>query len=125
MLCVNLKVLNHTVLYYGNCLSISGSKDQHAKSYCKKEEALAVKPIEGSQNDSDMRLGFILGIIGGSVGLPMVLALIILLSLRMTKTERADNYLDRSVADKSPIHASPRPNTDTSKLPFWILFFLL
>ncbi|KAK4261158.1 hypothetical protein QN277_004199 [Acacia crassicarpa] len=109
---------NHTVLYSGNCLSIRGSKDQHQTSYCKDEEALAAEPLEGNQKKSDMRLSLELGIIGGSVGISMLLALIILLILRKTKTERADkNYLDRSVAVKSPVHASPRPNTDTRRVP--------
>ncbi|XP_028792529.1 probable LRR receptor-like serine/threonine-protein kinase At1g14390 [Neltuma alba] len=113
----NLKSSNRTVLYSGNCLSIRGSKDQHPTSYCKKEEALATKPLEGSQKKSGMKLGLILGIIGGSVVISMLLALIILLILRKTKAERADNYLDRSVTDKSPGHAFPRPNTDTRRVP--------
>ncbi|XP_054810417.1 probable LRR receptor-like serine/threonine-protein kinase At1g14390 [Prosopis cineraria] len=111
------KSSNRTALYSGNCLSMRGSKDQHPTSYCKKEEALAAKPLEGNKWNSDMRIGLILGIIGGSVGISALLALVILLILRKTKAERIDNHVDRSVADKSSVHASLRPNTDTRRVP--------
>lgn len=119
------KSSNRTVLYSGNCLSMRGLKDQQPPSYCKKEEALAVKPPNRSQKEeSGTKLGLILGIIGGFLGLgiSVLLAVFVLFIMRKSKAERADDHLDRSIAAKFPVRASPGPNIDASKPTFMDLF---
>lgn len=99
------------VIYSWNCFSTT--KQQHLSSYCKKDAALAVKPPgKKVKKESNMKLGIVLVIIGGVVGVACLLALIIVFILWKSKSER-------SVAHK----LSEKSNIDASKAS--IMFFYL
>ncbi|TKY58808.1 LRR receptor serine/threonine-protein kinase [Spatholobus suberectus] len=103
-----------TVLYSGNCLSIKKLNDQqHPSSYCKKEQALAVKPpAKKLKKESDLgtKLGLVIGIIGGVVVTARLLVLLIVFIFRKYRAERSHYKLDKSVGNKYSARASPRPN---------------
>lgn len=101
------------VLYSGNCLS---TRNQHASSYCKKDAALAVKPPKRKvKKESSMKLGLVIVIVGGVVGVACVLALLIVFILWKSKPERLNHNMDRSAAhkfsDKSNLNARHVPQT--------------
>lgn len=124
--CIGSKSSNRTTLYSWNCLSTRSSNDQYRSSYCKRVDALAVKPPARSQKEeSEMHLGLVLGVIGVAVGIAGLVAVLILFILRKCKAERADNIIDRSVADKFSISPFPRPNivASMSTIMVFFLFF--
>lgn len=122
--CIGSKSSNRTVLYSGNCFSARtlNGQHQHPFTYCKKEKALAVEPIERSQKEkSGMKLVVVLGVIGGSVGLAVLLSLLILFIWKKYKAEREDDKnLDRSAA-----HKPPRLSTNASKATFFLVNYSL
>nr|KYP65834.1 putative LRR receptor-like serine/threonine-protein kinase At2g02780 family [Cajanus cajan]KYP65840.1 putative LRR receptor-like serine/threonine-protein kinase At2g02780 family [Cajanus cajan] len=116
--CISSKGSNRTTLYAGNCLTTRRLNGQHPSSYCKKVEALAVKPPHRSQQkESEMQLGLILGIVGGIVGTAGFLVLFILCIFKKSKAEKADsNYnQDISADDKFSVPAYPTSNINASK----------
>lgn len=116
--CIGSESSNRTILYSGNCLSTRNPNDQHPSSYCKQEEALAVKPPLKSHKNLKVQLSLGLGIIGGVVGITGLLLLLTLFILRKSKAERADSNNDRSLDDdKISVHECPRPNVNSSKAP--------
>ncbi|KAI4314200.1 hypothetical protein L6164_027133 [Bauhinia variegata] len=119
--CIGLKSLNRTVVYLWNCLSDGKLSYQHPSSYCKKEETIAVEPPRKSQTqkkESSMKLGLILGIIGGCVGIAALLALFVLFILKKSKAERAKSKnLEGYVGNKFSSRASPGPNIDPRRVP--------
>ncbi|KAL2344554.1 hypothetical protein Fmac_005839 [Flemingia macrophylla] len=111
---------NAIVLYSGNCLSTKKfNNQQHPSSYCKKEGALAVKP-PGKKlkvSDSGVKLGLVLGIIGGAVVIAGLLVLLIVFIFRKSKAERLNHKIDKSVASNYSARASHRPNNATRHIP--------
>jgi hypothetical protein len=105
------------VLYNWNCLSTKKLNDQqHGISYCKKDAALAVKPLKTKvKKESSMKLGLVLVIVGGVVGIACVLILLIVFILWKSKPERLNHNMDRSAAnkfsDKSNLNARHVPQT--------------
>ncbi|XP_045803523.1 probable LRR receptor-like serine/threonine-protein kinase At1g14390 [Trifolium pratense] len=106
------------VLYNWNCLSTKKLNDQqHGSSYCKKDAALAVKPLKTKvkKESSSMKLGLVLVIVGGVVGIACVFALLIVFILWKSKPERLNHNLDRSsvhkFSEKSNINARHVPQT--------------
>lgn len=115
--CIGSKSANRTVVYSWNCLSSQNIKDQHPYSFCH-NEALAVKPPakKTQKQESSIKLGLILAIIGGVVGIAVVLVLLVLVIRRRSNSTRAENSnFDKSLADKLSARSSPRPNIDASK----------
>lgn len=111
------------VLYSWNCFSKKSLKDeQHSLSYCKRDAALAVKPPNRKvEKRSSMKLGLVLVIVGGVVGIACVLALIIVFILWKSKPERLNHNMGGSVAHKF----SEKSNMNASKFNFIIMFFFL
>lgn len=120
--CIGSKSWNRTVFYSWNCLSNQNIKNQHPYSFCHKE-ALAVKPpAKFHKKESSIKIGLILGIVGGVAGIAAVLGLLVLVIFRRKNLTRAENnYFERSLTDKMPVRISPRPNFDASKTIF--IFF--
>ncbi|XP_028804592.1 probable LRR receptor-like serine/threonine-protein kinase At1g14390 [Neltuma alba] len=110
------KSSNRTVLYSGNCFSARSStgKHQHPSSYCTKEKALAVKPLERSQKkETGLRILLTIGVIGGSVGFAVLLLLFIVF---VWKKCRGDRTHDKDL-DRSNVHKLPRPNVHARRVP--------
>ncbi|KAI5419938.1 probable LRR receptor-like serine/threonine-protein kinase At1g14390 [Lathyrus oleraceus] len=105
------------MLYSWNCFSKKSLKDeQHSLSYCKRDAALAVKPPNRKvEKGSSMKLGLVLVIVGGVVGIACVLALIIVFILWKSKPERLNHNMGGSVAhkfsEKSNMNARHVPQT--------------
>ncbi|XP_054823241.1 probable LRR receptor-like serine/threonine-protein kinase At1g14390 [Prosopis cineraria] len=111
------KSSNRTVLYSGNCFSARSltGMHQHPSSYCIKEKAIAVKPVERSQKkETGMRILATIGVIGGSVGFAVILSLFIVFVWRKCKEDRADDDKD---LDRSATHKLRRPNIDSRRVP--------
>lgn len=119
--CIGSKLSNRTVLYSGNCFSTRNLYGQHQNpfSYCKKEKALAVKPIETNQKkESDKKIWPVVGVVAGAVGIAVLLILLILFIWKKCKSERAeDKELHRSA------YKSSRPNVNASKATSLIFTF--
>ncbi|XVE85917.1 hypothetical protein DITRI_Ditri17bG0130400 [Diplodiscus trichospermus] len=120
--CIGSKSRNKTVISSWNCLSGGSSNRQHPFSFCNKE-ALAVDPsIRRKEQESGIRVGLILGIIGGVLGIAGALALLIFViarrSGRTDDDDRGDdaNY-ERSIADKISVRSSPKPAVDSRRVP--------
>lgn len=126
--CIGSKSVNRTVLYSWNCLSTAYMRFQHPYSFCQKE-ALAVKPPGRGKKEekTNTKLGLILGIIGATVGIVVVVGLLVLIIIRRKIIRRSgNNMFDGSAVDKMSQRSSPRPNVETSKalslFPRFILF---
>uniref|UniRef100_A0A5B6ZF10 non-specific serine/threonine protein kinase n=1 Tax=Davidia involucrata TaxID=16924 RepID=A0A5B6ZF10_DAVIN len=108
--CIGPSPSNRTVLSSWNCLLNGSSKyQQHPYSFCHKE-ALAVKPPirnqEGGQ--STIKIGLILGIIGGVVGAAGAFGLLIMVIIRRAERNKARNYkCDSFVLEKTSVRGSP------------------
>lgn len=117
--CIGSKSSNRTVLDSWNCLSSGISKYQHPYTFCHKE-ALAVKPpAKTPEQESKIKIGVVLGIIGGVVGIAGVIGLLILVIIKKAgdrKTE--DKFERRSEPKKNSFQTSQMPNTDASKAIF-------
>ncbi|KAK4263425.1 hypothetical protein QN277_028832 [Acacia crassicarpa] len=110
------KSSNRTVFYSGNCFSARSltGKHQHPTSYCIKEKAIAVKPVERRQKkETGMRILLTIGVIGGSVAFAVLLSLFIVFTWRKCKGNRADD----KVLNRSNVHKLPRPNIDARRGP--------
>lgn len=116
--CIGSKSSNRTVLDSWNCLSSGISKYQHPYTFCHKE-ALAVKPPAKTQEqESKIKIGVVLGIIGGVVGIAGVIGLLILVIIKKAgdrKTE--DKFERRSEPQKNSFRTSQMPNTDARHVP--------
>ncbi|KAG2702285.1 hypothetical protein I3760_06G082600 [Carya illinoinensis] len=116
--CLVSKSSNRTVLYSWNCLSGGNSNYQHPFTFCHRE-ALAVKPpIKSEEQKSRIKLGLVLGIIGGVVAVAGILGFLVLVIVRRAAGRRdEDNKFDRSVADKMSVRGSPISNIDARRVP--------
>eukprot|EP00258_Populus_trichocarpa_P040083 XP_024456102.1 probable LRR receptor-like serine/threonine-protein kinase At1g14390 isoform X1 [Populus trichocarpa] len=123
--CIASNTSTRTVISSWNCLS--GGKNasyQHPYSFCNKE-ALAVKPPAKSKEDksSTIKLGIVLGIVGGVLGIAGVLGLLIFVIIRRSKTVAADDHVysifDGSVTSKRSVASkkSVRRAVDSRRVP--------
>ncbi|CAH1417139.1 unnamed protein product [Lactuca virosa] len=100
---------NRTVISTWNCLTNSTSKYQHPKKFCQKE-AIAVLPPkrngESKKEETTLKLGVVLGIIGGIVGILGLIGLLILGIYRRRVAKRAKQFRSDSFAlDKNAVRA--------------------
>lgn len=98
---------NRTVISTWNCLTNSTSKYQHPKKFCQKE-AIAVLPPkrngESKKEETTLKLGVVLGIIGGIVGILGLIGLLILGIYRRRVAKRAKQFRSDSFAlDKNAV----------------------
>lgn len=126
--CISSNSTNKTVITSWNCLSNGDTKHQHPYSYCKKEEALAVQSPPGNsapKKETRIKLGLLIGIIGGTVGAAAALGLLILCFIRRAKEKRSsgkDNTFSRSFREELSFRWVPKLSGDsTSKAFFWKL----
>lgn len=123
--CIASNTSTRTVISSWNCLS--GGKNasyQHPYSFCNKE-ALAVKPPAKSKEhkSSTIKLGIVLGIVGGVLGIAGVLGLLIFVIIRRSKTAPADDHVysifDGSVTSKRSVASkkSVRRAVDSRRVP--------
>lgn len=107
--CIIPNSSNRTVNISWNCLSSGSSKDQHTYSYCHKE-AMAVKPPGDSQKQKlSIKLGLMLAIIGGVVGISVVVLLLVCAIIRNRRRLGETKY-EKSTADKLSVRGSPLPH---------------
>ncbi|CAB4264564.1 unnamed protein product [Prunus armeniaca] len=115
--CIGSKSLNRTVLDSWNCLSGGKSKYQHPYSFCHKE-ALAVKPPAKTQEqESKIKLGLLLGVIGGVVCAAAVIGLLILVIIKRAGQRNREDKFYRSMVEKISVRSSPNPNIDARRVP--------
>ncbi|XWS69744.1 hypothetical protein CRYUN_Cryun04dG0205600 [Craigia yunnanensis] len=114
--CIESNSRNRTVISSWNCLTGGNSNRQHPYSFCNKE-ALAVKPpVRRKEQESGIRIGLILGIIGGVMSIAGAIALLILVIVRRSERTEDANY-ERSIADKMSVRSSPKPAIDSRRVP--------
>lgn len=103
--CLGSNSRNRTVIIMLNCFSNTTSKYQRPTSFCQKQ-ALAVDPPavkRNKQQSSTIKLGLVLGIIGGVVATIAVLGFLILIMFRRLSKNRAKEYkCDSFVLEKKP-----------------------
>lgn len=106
--CLSSNVGNKRVIIMLNCLSNTTSKYQRPHSFCQKD-ALAVKPPSKNKKDeSTLKLGIVLGIIGVIVVVLGVLGLLILVIFKRVHRKRGSEYKsDSFVIEKNPSRGSP------------------
>ena len=127
--CIGSNSSNLTVISSWNCLSGGNLGYQLPNSVCQKE-ALAVDPTrrnnnEQTQKKSSSKLGIILGVVAGIVGVVVILGLLTLAIFRKSRRNTETNIFDQvSVSYKFPLHSSSKPITEASK-PFALLFSAL
>lgn len=116
--CIGSKSSNRTVLDSWNCLSAGISKYQHPYTFCHKE-ALAVKPPAKTQEqESKIKIGVVLGIIGGVVGIAGLIGLLILVIIKKAGDRKTqDKFERRSEPEKNSFRPSQMPNTDARHVP--------
>ncbi|KAK1425797.1 hypothetical protein QVD17_21157 [Tagetes erecta] len=107
--CIGSSSANRTVISMWNCLTNSTTKYQHALRFCQKE-AIAVFPKkkngESKKEEATIKLGFVLGIIGGIVGIAGLIGLIILGIYKKKEARRSKEYRSDSFAlDKNAVRA--------------------
>ena len=117
--CIRPNSSNRTVNISWNCLSSGSSKDQHTYSYCHKE-AMAVKPPGDVQKQKiSSKLGFMLAVIGGAVGISGVVLLLVYAIIRNRRRRRfGETKYEKSTADKLSVRGSPLPNSKPIFFPF-------
>ncbi|KAL6190033.1 hypothetical protein ACLB2K_036434 [Fragaria x ananassa] len=116
--CIGSKSSNRTVFDSWNCLSSGVSKYQHTYKYCHKE-ALAVKPpVKTQQEESKIKIGVVLGIIGGIVGIAGVIGLLILVIIKKVGDRKKEDKFDtRPHLEKFTFQASHMPNSEARHVP--------
>ncbi|KAJ0679658.1 putative protein kinase RLK-Pelle-LRR-VI-1 family [Helianthus annuus] len=99
--CIGSNSANRTVISMWNCLINSTSKYQHPHRFCQKE-AIAVFPKkksgESKKEEETVKLGLVLGIIGGIVGIAGLIGLLILGVYRKREAKRSKEYRSDSFA---------------------------
>ncbi|KAL2559271.1 Leucine-rich repeat protein kinase family protein [Forsythia ovata] len=109
--CLASNSRNKTVSIAWNCLSNATSRYQHPYKFCHKE-ALAVEPPARNQKEkSTLKLGLVLGIIGGIVAILGLLGFLIFAIFRRVQRNGTDEYKsDSFVIEKSSVGGSPMVN---------------
>ncbi|KAI3963453.1 hypothetical protein MKW98_022875 [Papaver atlanticum] len=113
-LCIESNSTSRVVLYSWNCLSDGNLKFQNPNSFCH-EEALAVKPPKRVQEkESGIKIGLVLGIIGGAIGAMAILGMIVFIVFRRKGREAAEHniYEKADVRKDSSLRLSPKLLTD-------------
>ncbi|KAI3974191.1 hypothetical protein MKX01_033442 [Papaver californicum] len=113
-LCIESNSSTRVVLYSWNCLSGGNLKYQNPNSFCH-EGALAVKPpFRVQEKASGIKIGLILGIIGGAIGAMVVLGMLVFFIFRRKGGEEAENntYEKADVRKDSSLRLSPKFLTD-------------
>lgn len=106
--CIRSSTVNRTVISLWNCLSNTSSKYQRPTSFCRKE-AIAVKPPATAKQDeqSTMKLGVVLGIIGGIVAVVGACGVLFLVIFRRAQAKKSGEFRsDSFVFDPNPGHGS-------------------
>lgn len=106
--CIGSNSTNRTVLSSWNCVANGDGRYQHPYSFCHKE-ALAVKPpIRDQEGQSTVKLGLILGLTGGIVGVACAVGFFILANLRKTRMNEASSFKCDSFAfERTSVRGSP------------------
>ncbi|XP_075524431.1 putative LRR receptor-like serine/threonine-protein kinase At1g14390 isoform X1 [Primulina tabacum] len=121
--CLASNLGNRTFITLWNCLSNTTSVYQRPTSFCQKDHALAVNPSATVQKEQPMmKLGVVLGIIGGIVAVLGVLGFLILAILKRAPRKRGSEYkYDNVVIQKTSAPGSSTgrriPQTDQLALP--------
>lgn len=107
--CMEKNDANWTVLTSWNCLSSGNSNYQHPYAYCHRE-ALAVKPpsLRNQEKSNSIRLGLILGVIGGVVVAAAAFGLLIFALFRISERKKCENHGLKSIAAKKTGVANSR-----------------
>lgn len=102
--CLGSNSRNRTVINLWNCLVNSSSKYQHQQSFCAKQ-AIAVNPnpkAKNNQQESTIKLGIVLGVIGGIVAVVGAIGFLVLVIYRKVSGRRDEKYRCESfVFDKN------------------------
>lgn len=120
--CMKSNSTNRTVISSWNCLSNGDTKYQRPYSYCKKEE-LAVQPPTGSlapKKETRIKLGLVIGVIGGTVVATAFLGLLIFCIIRRDEERRSsgdEKTTGRSFAKELSFRWVPKSSAESSK-PF-------
>lgn len=121
--CIASSTVNRTVISLWNCLSNTSSKYQRPNSFCRKE-AIAVKPPAKAkqEEESTMKLGIVLGIIGGIVVIVGACGVLFLIFFRRAQAKKSGEFRsDSFVFDPNP-GTNGSPTVDSSKFFVCILF---
>lgn len=126
--CIGSNSANRTVISTWNCLTNSSSKYQHPYKFCQKE-AIAVMPRkrngESKKEETTVKLGLVLGIIGGIVGIAGLIGLLILGVYRRREARRTKEFRsDSFVFDKNAPHVTSSIPKDGMNLLFYFIYFV-
>ncbi|KAF8099237.1 hypothetical protein N665_0247s0020 [Sinapis alba] len=125
--CLSSKTFhNQTVLYTFNCLSVNGSpsaKYQRPVSFCENEAKQAVSAVksdtkdhqEKEEEDKGIELGLVIGIIIGVVLVSAVLAGLVM--VRMRKSRSREVPLEASNVDKVSVCSTATRSTTSKTVP--------
>lgn len=121
--CIGSNPTNRTVISLWNCLSNTSSKYQHPYKFCHKE-ALAVKPPSIREaKQSTVKLGFVLAIIGGIVGVGGAIGVLFFVIYRRKEANKAKEYkCDSFVFDKKSVLGSPIIDGSKTFCPLFSLY---
>ncbi|KVH97751.1 Concanavalin A-like lectin/glucanase, subgroup [Cynara cardunculus var. scolymus] len=127
--CIGSNLANRTVISLWNCLTNTTSKYQHPHKFCQKE-AIAVLPTkrngEHKKEETTLKLGLVLGIIGGIVGIAGLIGLLILGVYRRRQAKRTKQFKSDSFAfDNNAVRRRPQTmRTAALGLPPYTIFTL-
>ncbi|KAL2546790.1 Leucine-rich repeat protein kinase family protein [Forsythia ovata] len=108
--CLGSNTKDKTVISTSNCLSNTTTKYQLPYTFCHKE-ALAVQLPTRNRENSTLKLGILLGIIGGIIAILGAFGFLILAIFRMVQQNRANDYKCESfVIEKTSVRGSPIRN---------------
>lgn len=116
--CIASSTVNRTVISLWNCLSNTSSKYQRPNSFCRKE-AIAVKPPAKAkqEEESTMKLGIVLGIIGGIVVIVGACGVLFLIFFRRAQAKKSGEFRsDSFVFDPNP-GTNGSPTVDSRQKP--------
>ncbi|XP_020572567.1 probable LRR receptor-like serine/threonine-protein kinase At1g14390 [Phalaenopsis equestris] len=111
--CIRHNSSNLLVLNSWNCLSTADLIYQHPNSYCMKKPLAAVLPDSNKKAGSKSKLGLILSLVGGIIGLVLLFGLLLLLFIRKVKPEiNGVKSLHRTIDDSKSIFSAKRTPAD-------------
>lgn len=122
--CMEKNDPNWTVLSSWNCLSSGNSKYQHPYAFCRRE-ALAVKPpsVRNQEKSNSIKLGLILGVIGGVVVAAGAFGLLIFSLFRISERKKGENHGLKSIAaQKTAVANSRKPPVFHSSKAYSVCF---
>ncbi|XP_042401848.1 probable LRR receptor-like serine/threonine-protein kinase At1g14390 [Zingiber officinale] len=111
--CLRSNPSSRVVLTSGNCLNAGDLRNQHPNVYCDGAALAAVLPPANKISGSKSKVGVVLGIVGGVIGGAALLALLIFLVFRRTRTNESNAIvLHKPIAAKSLAQDTPRSPID-------------